>query len=101
MAKEEAGKIKANTYLRRLNHTEALQRMFRNIQHMEVEIKGGCAPKVVTKNNSFTTEYTKKRWLNNCVRKKMNGNIIKQNLASANLFPPLSSMTLDITEKEM
>jgi hypothetical protein len=60
LAKEEAGEIRAATFLRQMNHIEAQRRLFRNIRHMEGKIKGGCTSKVTQKINGIDVEFTKK-----------------------------------------
>ena len=60
LAKEEAGEIKAASYLRNMNHIEAQSRLFRNIIHMEGKIKGGSTSKVTTKIEGRDVEVTSK-----------------------------------------
>ena len=47
LAKEEAGEIKAATFMRNMNTLEAQRKIYRNIRHMEGKIKGGNTSKVV------------------------------------------------------
>ena len=61
MAKEEAGEIKVAVFLNNVNHIEAQKRSFRNIRHMEGNLKGGSISKVtVTEGNDNIMEYTDK-----------------------------------------
>ena len=60
LAKEEAGEIKAASYLRNMNHVEAQRRLFRNIRHMEGKTKGGSTSKVTTKIEGRDVEVTNK-----------------------------------------
>ena len=60
LAKEEAGEVKAATYIRNLNHIEAQRRLFRNIRHMEGKSKGGCTSKVIKQVGLDQIEFTKK-----------------------------------------
>ena len=64
LAKEEAGEIKAATYLRNLNRIEGQRKLFRNIRVMEEKIKGGSTSKVtITSSTGETIEYTdKNQW---------------------------------------
>ena len=68
---------------------------------MEGKIKGGFTLKVVTKSNGCITEHTETKMIEQLCAQKLNEHMIKQNLAVANFFPPLSSTNLDITEKGM
>ena len=47
MAKEEAGEIEVATFIRNMNTLEVQRKLFRNIRHMEGEIKEEMASKVV------------------------------------------------------
>ena len=58
LAKEEAGEIKAATFLKNQNHIEAQRRLFRNIRHMEGKIKGGSTSKVTIQSPNGLEEYT-------------------------------------------
>ena len=60
MVKEEAGELKAATFLRNMNHVEAQRRLFRNIRHMEGKVKGGCTSKVIKTIDGIEEELTKK-----------------------------------------
>ena len=60
-AKEEAGEVKAATYIRTLNNIERQRRLYQNIKVMEDKIKGGSTSKVtITDNEGVTKEYLNK-----------------------------------------
>ena len=61
LAKEEAGEIKAATFLKNQNHIEAQRRLFRNIRHMEGKVKGGSTSKVTLQSTNGIEEYTSKQ----------------------------------------
>ena len=46
LAKEEAGEIKAATFLRIANNIEAQRRMYQNIRYMEGKVKGSSTSKL-------------------------------------------------------
>ena len=62
LAKEEAGEMKAATFIRMANQIESQRRMYRNIRHMEGKVKGGSTSKItVTSEAGHTVEYTSKK----------------------------------------
>ena len=67
-AKEEAGEIKAATFIRNLHHVETQRRLFRNIRHMEGKLKGGSTNKVTQKQDGIEVEFTKKNGYRKTVR---------------------------------
>ena len=84
LAKEEAGEIKAATFLKKQNHVEAQRRLFRNIRHMEGKVKGGSTSKVTLQSTNSIEEYTSKQDIERLVLKKMRENIIRQRMEGAN-----------------
>ena len=56
LAKEKD--ITAAKFLRNMNNTEAVRRLYRNIRRMEGKIKGGSTYKVTKKINGLEHEYT-------------------------------------------
>ena len=61
LAKEQAGEIKAATYLRNFNRVQAQKRIHRNIRVTEKTFKGGSTSKVVvTSSNGSIKEYNTK-----------------------------------------
>ena len=62
LAKEEAGEVEAETYIRSLNCIEGQRRLFRNIKVMEENSREGSTSNVtITSNSGETTEYTDKK----------------------------------------
>ena len=62
LAKEEAGEVKDDTYIKSLNRIEGQRRLFSNIRVMEQKIKGGSTSKVViTSSSGEIKEYTDKK----------------------------------------
>ena len=60
-AKEEAGEVKAATYIRTLNNIERQRKLYQNIKVMEDKIKGGSTSKVtITGDDGVTKEYLNK-----------------------------------------
>ena len=60
LAKEEAGEIKAASFLRNMNHVEAQRRLHRNIRHMEGNLKGGITSKVIATIDGRYIEFVNK-----------------------------------------
>ena len=62
LAKEEAGEMKAATFLRIANNIESQRRMYRNIRHMEGKVKGGCTSRLTAITpEGHNVEYTSKK----------------------------------------
>ena len=60
VAKEEAGEVKAATFLKNQNFIESQRRLFRNIRHMECKVKGMSTSKVTVHSEEGIQEYTSK-----------------------------------------
>ena len=60
IAKEEAGDIKAATFLLNMNRIENLRRIYRNIRYMEKKTRAGSTRKITCIINGIPVEYTGK-----------------------------------------
>ena len=61
-AKEEAGNLEAAQYLRQLNDTEAIRKLFGTIRAVEQKINAGATSQVqITKEDGTTVQYTNKK----------------------------------------